>query len=402
LAVLFRLDLLTMLLRRTNHSLLVLGGDTTARARSADEPLSQVIRAAQGQIEQYDRVELATIDEVAVFARAVDDLAKLLAELMDNACRYAPPLRAHDGLPRPDVLVFARLLGDRAIIQVIDEGVGIDPDRLHEFNRRLSGRPPLDLNAVRAMGLTVVAELAARHGINVQLRPGSMRGTVAEVTLPASLFTRSVPALAAPVVNSVTAPRTSLRRPATTAISAPLFKPAAAPQVPVQRDPFAPRTEPATQAAPATPVFPPAPQMPTQRPVRAPDETTELPIFQHLSFMWFGRPDSAPPAAVPENQSGQPIAGSWQSPADAGWEAAKKAAEPQSDGTTTCGLPKRIPKAQLVPGSVAEPARPASDYRDPAAARATLSAYARGLTRSRLGRPNGSFTKANDNGGASA
>jgi hypothetical protein len=157
LAALFRLDLLTTLLRRTNHSLLVLGGDSSARARSSDEPLSTVIRAAQGQIEQYDRVELAAIDDVTIRAKAVDDLAKLLAELMDNACRYAPPLRAHDGLPRPDVVVFARMLGDRVNIQVIDEGVGIEPERMHEFNRRMSGRPQLDLTAVRAMGLT------ARH-----------------------------------------------------------------------------------------------------------------------------------------------------------------------------------------------------------------------------------------------
>ena len=184
------------MLRRTNHSLLVLGGDASARARSSDEPLSTVIRAAQGQIEQYDRVELAAIDDVTIHAKAVDDLAKLMAELMDNACRYAPPLRAHDGLPRPDVVVFARLLGDRVNIQVIDEGVGIEPERMQEFNRRMAGRPQLDLTAVRAMGLTVVAELAARHGIGVHLRPGSVRGTVAEITLRDDLFVQGMPAVA--------------------------------------------------------------------------------------------------------------------------------------------------------------------------------------------------------------
>ena len=98
---------------------------------------------------------------------------------------------------------------------------------------------------------------------------------------------------------------------------------------------------------------------------------------------------------------------SWDSPADVGWQAARKAAEPADGGTTSTGLPKRIPKAQLVPGSVTEPEpvaerpRP-SEYRDPAAAGATLAAYARGLTRSRMGRNHANSLAVDDTQGASA
>jgi signal transduction histidine kinase len=78
-----------------------------------------------------------------------------------------------------------------------------------------------------------------------------------------------------------------------------------------------------------------------------------LPIFDSLESDWFRRSGSASlgssaaaaPAAVAAGQT-------WTSPADEGYRAARVAAEPASDETTTAGLPKRTPRANLVPGSV--------------------------------------------------
>jgi hypothetical protein len=42
----------------------------------------------------------------------------------------------------------------------------------------------------------------------------------------------------------------------------------------------------------------------------------------------------------------------WRTPADAGWRAAAAASAPTHGGVTHAGLPKRTPKANLVPGSV--------------------------------------------------
>jgi signal transduction histidine kinase len=78
-----------------------------------------------------------------------------------------------------------------------------------------------------------------------------------------------------------------------------------------------------------------------------------LPIFDSLESDWFRRSGSASlssstataPAAVAAGQT-------WSSPADEGYRAARVAAEPSSDETTTAGLPKRTPRANLVPGSV--------------------------------------------------
>ncbi len=53
-----------------------------------------------------------------------------------------------------------------------------------------------------------------------------------------------------------------------------------------------------------------------------------------------------------------PAAGqTWNSPADEGWRAARMVASPEAGETTTAGLPKRVPRANLVPGSVGGGAR---------------------------------------------
>jgi hypothetical protein len=182
LAQLYQLDLMATLLGGTNESLLVLGGAGPAQVRTGDEPLADVLRAALGRVEQYTRIEPGVVDEgVAVRAGVVDEVVKLLAELLDNACRYSPP--------QVPVRVDARWLADRVLVQIADEGIGINPGRRAELNRRLAIRPALDLAAVEAMGLTVVAYIAARHQILVELRDGHRRGTIAEVTLPPELIT---------------------------------------------------------------------------------------------------------------------------------------------------------------------------------------------------------------------
>jgi hypothetical protein len=119
----------------------------------------------------------------------------------------------------------------------------------------------------------------------------------------------------------------------------------------------------------------------------APDGAAEnrLPIYESVESDWFrrGRPaaspaPSAPPSragadqppapsrpAAPGNGSGSgngngngngaraasPEPVSWSSPADAGWQAAEVAYAPVTAGTTVAGLPKRVPKANLVPGA---------------------------------------------------
>src|SRR5581483_10531804 len=104
----------------------------------------------------------------------------LVAELFDNATAFSPP--------DSTVIVEARRVGDRAVLYVEDHGIGIAPDQLAELNERLATPPMVDVAVSRMMGLVVVARLAARHGVKVELRPAPERGTVADVLLPTSVL----------------------------------------------------------------------------------------------------------------------------------------------------------------------------------------------------------------------
>jgi hypothetical protein len=75
----------------------------------------------------------------------------------------------------------------------------------------------------------------------------------------------------------------------------------------------------------------------------------------------------------------------WEGSADIGWRAAEQASRPTVGGTTGGGLPRRVPQANLVPGSAAslpvEQSIPAR--RDPTEIAAYTSGYFRGLQRGR-------------------
>ncbi len=70
-------------------------------------------------------------------------------------------------------------------------------------------------------------------------------------------------------------------------------------------------------------------------------------------------------------------------PADAGWQAAERASSPVLGDDTTVGLPRRVPQANLVPGSALPPAdeRGLRVVRDPAAMAAHTTGYFRGSRR---------------------
>jgi signal transduction histidine kinase len=76
----------------------------------------------------------------------------------------------------------------------------------------------------------------------------------------------------------------------------------------------------------------------------------------------------------------------WQTPADEGWQAAEALLAPVSE-TTSVGLPKRVPKAHLVPGSASNQAPAKEDAATPPrsaeAIRGRMSSFQQGVRRGR-------------------
>ncbi|MEV7809116.1 hypothetical protein AB0O28_39800, partial [Microbispora sp. NPDC088329] len=79
-----------------------------------------------------------------------------------------------------------------------------------------------------------------------------------------------------------------------------------------------------------------------------------LPIFAAVESDWFRKVDVPGDKSDSDGETGVE-SNAWSSPADVGWQAAKAASEPALGGVTSSGLPKRVPKANLVPGSATAP-----------------------------------------------
>jgi signal transduction histidine kinase len=113
-------------------------------------------------------------------------------------------------------------------------------------------------------------------------------------------------------------------------------------------------------------------------------EEHRLPIFESVESDWFRRGRHG------AGRTGQAAAvvstGGWSSPADEGWRAAEAASTPTSGGITLSGLPKRVPRANLVPGTVGldtpAPAAPVT-ARSAAQARERLASFQRGVREGR-------------------
>jgi hypothetical protein len=120
-------------------------------------------------------------------------------------------------------------------------------------------------------------------------------------------------------------------------------------------------------------------------PTAGPTHDQRLPIFDSLESDWFRRSGKSLGATATGDK---PIAETWTSPADEGWRAAQVAAAPSASETTTAGLPKRVPRANLVPGSVGVAAGPAEQPEAPPvrsadAIRNRMSSFQRGVREAR-------------------
>ncbi|MDI1454662.1 nitrate- and nitrite sensing domain-containing protein [Streptomyces sp. ATE26] len=146
---------------------------------------------------------------------------------------------------------------------------------------------------------------------------------------------------------------------------------------------------------------PPAPQ--PQRPVRREPEALppatgpgdgRTPLFDTLETNWFhggqqDQPDSTP-AAAPQQQAPAPqrsgATGSWRtSPNDELVRQAERVRQPAAGGVTTSGLPRRVPRANLVPGTAQQQQHQSGPQvsRSPDDVRGRLTNLRRGIAQGR-------------------
>ena len=110
----------------------------------------------------------------------VDRISQVLLNLLSNARKYSPP-----GAP---ISLTLEQAGDRCVIAVRDQGVGIAADQLFHIFKRFYRVPGIERQTGSSvglgLGLYIARKIVERHGghIEVQSCPGS--GSTFSVILP--------------------------------------------------------------------------------------------------------------------------------------------------------------------------------------------------------------------------
>ncbi|MGK5529001.1 nitrate- and nitrite sensing domain-containing protein [Streptomyces sp. URMC 129] len=163
LAELFELDHLATRMRRNADSLLILTGQPLPpRVWTGTAEIAEVVRSAVSEVEDYRRVSLVEAEACQVQGWVVYELSHLLAELIENALTASPPARP--------VEVYGWWDGAEYCLAVVDRGNGMTEEELARANARLAGQENFLVAPTRFLGHYVVGTIAARLGVQVEVR----------------------------------------------------------------------------------------------------------------------------------------------------------------------------------------------------------------------------------------
>ncbi|HEY1823342.1 MAG TPA: ATP-binding protein [Trebonia sp.] len=267
---LFTVDHLATRLRRQSESLAVLGGSSSRRQWTRQVTMHEVLRAAVAEVEQYSRVKVVPPVEGVLRGAAVTDVIHLIAELVENATKFSAP--------HTIALLRVQHVAAGVAVEVEDRGLGMLASDQQRMNGLLADPTRMDVDELLRdgrIGLYVVAALARRHGIRVQLQNNIYGGTQAVVVLPKALLDlvddRSLPSAAADERDS--GPRPALAQAAASAGGRPDGRPDGWPTAGEQTA----WTPPAGRTAPG-PSSPPAPWAAVRSPDGAPETSARPPL----------------------------------------------------------------------------------------------------------------------------
>lgn len=180
---LFHVDHLATRIRRHAENLAVLGGAVSRRQWSNPVSMTEVLRSAIAEVEQYSRVKLVPPIDGELRGHAVADVIHLLAELIENASVFSAP--------HTQVLLRANLVTSGLAVEVEDRGLGMPVGEQNRMNALLADPDQVNVASLLAdgrIGLYVVSQLARRHGIHVRLQTNIYGGVQAVLVVPQALL----------------------------------------------------------------------------------------------------------------------------------------------------------------------------------------------------------------------
>lgn len=240
---LLRLDHGTSQLGLMTDRLALLMGGRSSRAWNKPIVMESILRGAVGRISAYQRVRLHCSSTVAIAGFAAEGVMHVLAELMDNAANFSPPI--------DEVHVYVEERSAGIVVTIEDSGLKMADAAMRRAEESVSGHVT-DLASLQGtrLGLAVVGRLAAKYGMSVNFRPSSRGGTGVVVLLPPQLLAQQ-------------------RDPAPQQLAPRSAEPAPAPAPAVPAPAAAPTEIPAAAEHPVAPVLPPAGAQEQPRPEHA-------------------------------------------------------------------------------------------------------------------------------------
>ncbi|KAF0845254.1 signal transduction histidine kinase [Nocardia caishijiensis] len=184
LDLLFRLDHLATRARRNAENLIILGGGQPGRRWRNPVPLTDIAQGSVAESSDYRRITVHRLPQIYVVGAVVADLIHVLAELMDNATAFSRR--------QTQVEVTGRIVGNGAVLEIIDQGSGMNDGELTARNALLGEPASFSLETLAEngrLGLFVIASLAARHQISVRLKESAYGGVHALVLIPSRYLT---------------------------------------------------------------------------------------------------------------------------------------------------------------------------------------------------------------------
>ncbi|MEI5102821.1 ATP-binding protein [Streptomyces sp. PmtG] len=173
-----------------------------------------VARSAQGRIEAFDRVSVHSQLSVSIGSQAVEPVAIVLAELLDNATNYSAP--------STPVEVNINSVPTGLCFIVDDAGLGMDQETKDRAALLLGGGGSVDITALGdppRFGFAVCGMLAARYGFTVSVGSVSPYGGVrAVIRVPENLLSDEGPGPVTDVQDVAGAEESASRRPAPVAV----------------------------------------------------------------------------------------------------------------------------------------------------------------------------------------
>ncbi|MER6997205.1 ATP-binding protein [Streptomyces sp. NPDC000410] len=200
---LLTLDHSTSQLGLMTDRLALLMGGRASRAWNKPIVMESILRGAVGRISAYQRVRLHCATKSAVVGFAAEGVMHLLAELMDNAANFSPPI--------DEVHVYVEEASAGMVVTIEDSGLKMAEAAMRRARESVSGQAT-DLAALQGtrLGLAVVGRLAVKYGINVSFRPSSRGGTGVVVLIPPQLVTQRAEAVRQPVAPIAPAARPAI------------------------------------------------------------------------------------------------------------------------------------------------------------------------------------------------